>query len=99
MAESGWQVNNSSWLGVHAIHHGCNAEDFATWIELGVDVNLIESEFQSTALGWAARRGNLEYAKLLLQNGADPNLAGEPWATPIEWAKRRGHGEIVELLS
>ena len=91
-------VNNVSWLGVHQLHHGCDEAALKKWIELGVDLNLIDSEHQSTPLGWAARRGDVDFAKMLLECGADPNLAGEPWATPLEWSKRRGHSALVALL-
>ena len=96
--ENEMPVNNTNWLGVHALHHGCDEDAFETWLELGVDLNLIESEFQSTPLGWAARRGDTEFARLLLENGADPKAAGADWATPLAWAERRGHPQIGEML-
>lgn len=98
MVGNGIRVNNVSWLGVHQLHHGCSEPALNQWIELGVDLNLIDSEHQSTPLGWAARRGDHEFAKRLIDSGADPDLAGEPWATPREWALRRGHQSIVDLL-
>ena len=98
MVANGWQVNNTGWMGIHAIHHGDDPEKLQQWLDLGVDVNLIDGEHQSTPLGWAARRGNVELVKLFLANGADPQLAGADWAKPIEWAKRRGHRDIVALF-
>jgi ankyrin repeat protein len=44
----------------------------------GVDINSIDDEFSSTPLGYAAKWGNREVTKLLLERGADPNGAGSP---------------------
>ena len=52
-----------------------------------------------TLLYWAAEAGDLETVKLLLQSGADPNLARElPRNMPLHRACRGGYVEIVELL-
>ena len=48
----------------------------------GADLNALEDKLKSTPLGWAARFGQKKLAKFLLECGADPNLAGAPWATP-----------------
>ena len=98
MVASGMNVNATNWLGIHQLHHGCDGDSLSTWIKLGVDLNVIDGEYQSTPLGWAASRGDLEFAKLLLENGADPNLAGEDWATPLAWSQRRNHGDLEQLL-
>lgn len=56
----------------------------------------------TTALHWAARRGQLEMAALLLARGADPERlsrqsepAGE---TPLAIALGRGHAPVADLL-
>ena len=64
----------------------------------GADINAMEDKLKSTPLGWAARFGNKDLAEFLLDRGADPNLAGAPWATPLAWAEKRGHTEIAEIL-
>ena len=64
----------------------------------GADINAIEDKLKSTPLGWAARFGQKNLAEFLLDNGADPNLAGAPWATPLGWAEKKGHSEIAETL-
>ncbi|MGI9518043.1 MAG: ankyrin repeat domain-containing protein [Pirellulaceae bacterium] len=94
----GTDVNATNWLNVHQIHHGCNADELEKWVSAGVQLNLVDSEYRSTPLGWAARSGNMDYARLLLQAGADPNAAGADWATPLAWAERRGHVEIAKIL-
>ena len=67
-------------------------------IDYGAELNVIDELLQSTPLGWAVRWGKQELATLLLDRGADPNLAGEAWATPLAWAQKKGHGEIEALL-
>ncbi|RKU10712.1 hypothetical protein C6502_10835 [Candidatus Poribacteria bacterium] len=64
----------------------------------GADINAMEDKLKSTPLGWAARFGQKKFAEFLLERGADPNLAGAPWATPLAWAEKRGHTEIAEIL-
>lgn len=90
--------DNVTWLGIHQLHHGCSDEVFADWLSLDVNLNLIDSEHQSTPLGWAARRGDLEFAKALLDGGADPNAAGEAWAQPMAWASRQNDSAMAKLI-
>ncbi|MBS1826838.1 MAG: ankyrin repeat domain-containing protein [Acidobacteria bacterium] len=52
----------------------------------------------TTALGWAAARSNTEIASLLLNAGADPNLANELGIGPLMIAITNGAGEMVKLL-
>ena len=98
MVRSGMNPNRTNWLGIHPLHRGCREEQLAMWLQLGADINMVCSEHQSTPLGYAARRGDVAFAKLLLRNGADPTLAGHEWAKPVEWARRRSNPAMVELL-
>ncbi len=98
LVQNGMNVSGTNWLGVHSLHRGCSEEKLDTWIELGANLDLIDSEQQSTPLGHAVRRGRTEFAKALLAAGADPHLAGADWAKPAEWASRRGHTELTEVL-
>jgi hypothetical protein len=36
--------------------------------------------------------------EFLLAKGADPEMAGVHWSTPITWAESKGHYQIVNLL-
>lgn len=64
----------------------------------GTDLNVTDDLLHSTPLGWAARWGKTDLVRLYLDRGADPTLAGEPWATPLAWAEKRGHEEIANLI-
>ncbi len=64
----------------------------------GVDVNS-PTDYNSTALSFAADRGHLEIAKFLIEKGADPNITDTFYnATPMTWAQMRGNFEIMGAL-
>ena len=67
-------------------------------IKHGAEIDPIDEEYQSTPLGMASRWGQLEMAAYLIEQGADVNRAGAPWATPLSWARKKGHNEMEELL-
>ena len=52
-----------------------------------------------TPLAAAARKGQAEMVRFLLEQGADPAAPAEsPWAQPLYWAEKEGHGEVAALL-
>ena len=57
-----------------------------------------EHNIQSTALIWAAEHGQLEAVTLLLDRGADPNLADVESLTPLMAAARSDELEVLQLL-
>ncbi|MGZ3872826.1 MAG: ankyrin repeat domain-containing protein, partial [Mucilaginibacter sp.] len=101
LLESGVDINGINGLGMSALHIVVfyDVPGAAGWLlDRGGDINLVEAEFCSTPLGWAARWGRSEPAKLLLRRGADANRAGAEWATPMAWAHKKAHTPIIELL-
>lgn len=52
-----------------------------------------------TALHWAADRGDLAIAELLLRRGADRALADKQGKTPLDLALAHGHADMAALLS
>lgn len=74
-------------------------------LEAGFDVNAlgrsdtpVEGDWH-TALHVAARDGDLELARLLLANGADPAIRDKHYGTtPVVWAAHFGQRAVVELL-
>ena len=94
--------NVMSWHHVTLLHDMAqkgNIYKAKLLIDHGAAIDPIDEEYQSTPLGMAARWGHIEMVKFLLEQGADPNMAGEAWATPLEWARKKGHGEIEEMLN
>ena len=47
---------------------------------------------------WAAVKGHKDVVLLLLDRGADPNIAGRDGWTPLHWAGIKGHKELALLL-
>ena len=47
---------------------------------------------------WAARRGHLEVAKVLIAGGADPYLKNDDGKTALHFAAENGHAEMVLFL-
>ncbi|MCY3665767.1 MAG: ankyrin repeat domain-containing protein [Gemmatimonadetes bacterium] len=59
----------------------------------------VELEYGGTPLAAAARKGQVEMVRFLLEQGADPATPAEsPWAQPLYWAEKEGQGEVVALL-
>ena len=46
----------------------------------------------------AARGNHVEAAKVLLKNGADPNIRNEWGKTALDWAMSKNNQEVAELL-
>ncbi len=72
-------------------------------VKYGANPSLIDEEYRTTPLGWAALFGSKEYAEYLLERFPDRSVH-EPsnmpeWAQPLAWAERRGHHELVKLLN
>jgi ankyrin repeat protein len=100
--EKGMNPNVMSWHHVTLLHDMAqkgNLYKAKLLIEHGANIDPIDEEYQSTPLGIAARWGQVEMVKYLLEQGADPNAAGKAWATPLAWARRKGHRGIEEILS
>lgn len=67
-------------------------------IDGGAEIEAVESQLQSTPLGWAARYGQIALCRFLLSRGADVNGGDAEWARPLAWAQRYGHVELAEIL-
>lgn len=68
-----------------------------TLLKQGADVNTRDQD-GTTALTWAAYRGNLPLAELLLDRGANPNLSSEIGLTPLALAIQNGAVAVASLL-
>lgn len=63
----------------------------------GRDVNAVSQESPWTSLSWAARNGHEATVELLLQSGADTELA-YLGLTPLSYAAENGHKAVVGML-
>lgn len=70
------------------------------YLSMGIDPNYQHPEFMASPLVESIRFGNLEIAKLLLENGANPQIK-EVWgkATPLSVAGEQNNQEASELIS
>ena len=66
-------------------------------LDVGANPNRLTGEYGSRALVEAVANGDVESVRVLLDGGADPNLAGGGF-TPLGLAALRGHAEIARLL-
>ncbi|AYL97815.1 ankyrin repeat domain-containing protein [Mucilaginibacter celer] len=101
MMEKGMNPNTQSWQQVSILHNMAQKGDMAKvqlLLKHGADLNSIDDDYQSTPLGMAARWGRAEMVDYLLQQGADPELAGADWARPLVWAQRKGYTGIANRL-
>ena len=69
-------------------------------LDAGADVNYrdIRDNGDPTAIYWAAFKNNIEMINLLLERGADPNIAGRGGATPLKIAKSKGNTQAMVVL-
>lgn len=68
-------------------------------VKAGADVNLAaRNSFKVRPLHSAAASRQLEIARLLLANGADPNVRQQHDVTPLHSAAHNGQEEMVQLL-
>ncbi len=64
----------------------------------GAPLHVLDSEFGSSPLAWAAVFGSTEAAEWLLENGADVDARNSDGGTPLHSAAFMGHAETVKLL-
>lgn len=67
-------------------------------IDRGAELNVLGGERRSSPLAMAVRFEWPELTRFMLEKGADPNLAGAAWATPLAWSEKpRGYKEYARL--
>ncbi len=101
LLERGMDPNHMNWHRFSLLHHMA-AEGRRTKAELllahGADIDAIDEEYRSSPLGVAARSGQEDMVRMLLDRGADPVAAGAGWAVPATWAEKKGHDDIQAIL-
>ena len=65
-------------------------------LDYGADIN--KQKNGRTRLHWAAFFGHKKVVQLLLERGADPNMASGHGETPLHNCAQRGHLDVVKLL-
>ena len=86
-------------LMLHVAVEGRRVDILASLLEHGVDPNLpLLEQKGGTGLHMAARSGDVDSARLLLDYDADVNAADNRGKTPLDYAIEMGHDEVAELL-
>jgi len=83
------------------IHSYCISGDYKKikfYIKLGFDIDAKDKENHQTLLQYAASNGHYKVVKLLINNGANPNIHKKGFENAYLAAKRKGYSKIVKLL-
>ena len=102
LLQHGMGPDHMNWQRVTLLHHMAAEGEMGKarlLLDHGANIDAIDEEYRSTPLGLAARRGQRAMVSLLLERGADPDLAAAPWATPLAWASKRGYSDVVATLT
>ena len=104
LLEHGMDPNLPNWQQIRPLHHIAGQGDVRSaelFLAFGADLDVVDEEFRSTPLGWAARCGQREFVRFLLnRRGRRAEPAAVPsWAQPGAWARRRGQREVAALLA
>ncbi|MCY3540922.1 MAG: ankyrin repeat domain-containing protein [Gammaproteobacteria bacterium] len=107
LLKNGMDPNLPNWQRVTPLHHMAgqgNVPAAKLFLKYGADPLLVDVEYCTTPLGWAAREGQTDFVKFLLSYDSGlkttyPSEADEKFTTPMLWASKRGHESIVKLLS
>ena len=99
--------NLPNWQRVTPLHRMAgqgNVSAAKLFLKHGADPLLVDLEYRTTPLGWAAREGHTDFVKFLLSYDSDlkttyPSDADGKFMTPVFWASKRGHQNVIELLS
>jgi hypothetical protein len=67
--------------------------------EKDIDVNALGGRAISSPLHVAVYRNHIDVVKILLENGADPNLPNKEGESPLYWADANINEEMEELLT
>lgn len=73
-------------------------DEVRTFILNGADVDAQDMFEGNTGLHWAARLGLVEMARLLIDNGANPNARNDENKTPLHMAASEGQKELLVIL-
>lgn len=106
----GSKLDQENFTGVRALQAAAAGADLkmvSLLLSEGADVNhlpLVEKGGRgfwghgSTALMWAASRGSVELARVLIAAGADVNAGAKRFAPPLTRAAMQGHAKVARVL-
>ncbi|XP_047231428.1 cyclin-dependent kinase 4 inhibitor C isoform X2 [Girardinichthys multiradiatus] len=100
LLQAGTYVNGRNRFGRTALQVAMlgNSALVNALLEAGADPNVRDMILKLTVTHDAAREGFLETVRVLVDRGADVNLADENGNLPLHLAAKEGHLEVVKLL-
>ncbi|OJD27442.1 hypothetical protein ACJ73_01170 [Blastomyces percursus] len=99
LIEDGAEANETDDLGRTALSWAAvnGRPDMVQWlIEYGADVNTVDS-YRRTPLSWGAQAG-AQLVRILIDRGANVNLAGRNGLRPLEVAVEFGHRDEATIV-
>ncbi len=93
-------MSGGNWKDMFKAVQEGNFDIVDYYMQIGIDPNYQHPEFMASALVESIRFDNLDIAKLLLDNGADPYIK-EFWGgdTPLSVAQSKKNQKAIELLN
>ena len=90
---AGANVSITDNLGKNVVHYAAsqnNTEVLSVILKTSADKNLCSSGYSQTPLFTPSEVGNIPILRMLLQNGANPNVYDKGKFTPLQWAVQGG---------
>jgi uncharacterized protein len=91
-------VNKPGWTPLHYAATGGHVDVIQVLLDENAYIDA-ESPNKSTPLMMAAKYGNLEAVKLLLESGADPRLRNQLGLTAIDFAHQGNRSDAAEAIA
>lgn len=102
MLEHGLDPNRRDWQGrtaLHACAESGSTETAELLLRHQANVEAKDVRFKTTPLGYAARTGQIEMVRWLLEKGAQREPQAEnDWASPLAYAQLNGSEECIAAI-
>lgn len=98
LVEKGADINKTGWTPLHYAASGGQLAIIALLLDHSAYIDA-ESPNRTTPLMMAAMYGSPQAVKLLLQEGADPNVKNQQGLTALHFAQRGNRNDSIEAIA